>query len=242
MGGVFMKTKTTISYVILKYDKKTDSIYTKTSNNQKNLYKIPSFNYEPGENDDLSDMKEFLENQFLNFKTIVDDSHIFIPSVNVVMDQDTQIFNYLAVVFESDKNVFASMNYETWHQLRYDKALQVWDLPWDSGLTDPVNFDLDDVSTLDYVTNTNLQNDEFDFCNLMRFVAEETKIFPILGLLSGEQFTLKEIIHYQTLLGIDNTLMTSDAAFEMRYAKSVKPVSDNKLSHSYQIKSNFLQK
>lgn len=237
-----MKTKTSISYVILKYDKKTDSIFTKTSNNPENHYKIPIFKFEPGEDDDLSDIKEYLENQFLNFKTIVDDDHIFIPTVNVALAGDTLVYNYLAVVFESDKNVFASMNYETWHQLRYDKSLQVWDMPWDSGLTDPFNLDLEDVSTLDYVANPNLKDDRINFCNLMRFVAEETKIFPILGLLSGDKFTLNEIIHYQTILGIDNTLMTSDAAFETRYAKSIKPVSDSKVATTYQIKSNYLQK
>lgn len=237
-----MKSRTTISYVILKYDQKTDRIFTKTANNDRDIYQMPRFDYEPDEEYSISDMKEFLENQLLNFNTFVDDDHIFIPSVNVTTDNDTKIYNYLAIVFESDKNVFSSMNYESWHGIQYNKMKQIWHLPWESGLTDPIDFDLRDVSTLDYIANPNLKDDRINFCNAMRFVSEQTKIFPILGLLSGSQFTLGQLMHYHDVLGIEGAVMSDDAAFETRYANSVKAVADNKVATFYRIKSEFLQK
>jgi len=252
MGGVLMKSKTTISYVILKYDEETNSIFTKTSNNDKNTYREPSFGYEPNEkfgvidndlpNEDysLDDMKSFVVEELSDFKTNIDEAHIFLPFVTATTVDKRRVYNYTAVILESDKNEFSSMNYESWHRVKYNSEKKVWSLAWESGLTDPVDFIIHDVASENYAINPNGKDDQIDFCNVMHFVAEQTKDFPILGLLSGSKFTLNQVLRYQELLGIDGEKVKTATAFENQYSGAIQVLKDDHASTMYKIKSEYL--
>jgi len=249
-----MNSKTTISYVILKYDAETNSIFTKTSNNDKNVYKEPFFVYEPNEkfgvtenempteNYGLADMKSFLIEELSDFHTNIDEQHIFIPFVTATTVNKKRIYNYTAVILEADKDEFSSMNYESWHRVRYNKDKHVWSLAWESGLTDPVDFIIHDAAVSQYAINPKGRSDEIDFCNIMHFVAEQTKDFPILGLLSGTRFTLNQVQRYQELLGIDGETVKSATTFENQYSGAIQVLKDGHASTSYRIKGEFLQK
>lgn len=236
-----MKTSTKISYVILKYDGQTDNIYTKTSNNENHVYEIPAFDYVQRQDSKLADIKTYILEKVIDFNTFIDENHIFVPFVKVTFTKNIRIFNYIAVIFESNQDIFSSQNYESWHRIQYDHENQVWNLNWDSGLTDPVDFKIDNRSLIDYVANPS-DEDTLTFNNVMHFVTEQTNSFPILGLLSGNKFTMKQVLHYQDLLGIETLKAGNSATFESQYSDSIQAVDDNRLTTSYKIKKDYLKK
>jgi len=241
MGGVLMKTKTKISYVILKYDDQTDNVFTKTLNNENHVYEGPSFDLAQNKSVDLSDIKENIIEKAVDYHTYIDENHIFIPFINVTFENEIAVYNYIAVVFESNKNTFSSMNYESWHRVKFDHRNHAWRLAWGSGLTDPVDFNFKDVSDENYAANPE-GSPEIDFSNVMRFVAQETQKFPILGLMSGEKFTMKQVLHYQDLLGIEALKAGDNATFENQYSDSIQTIKDDRITTFYKIKSEYLQK
>ncbi|MFH5811780.1 hypothetical protein [Companilactobacillus sp. FL22-1] len=236
-----MKTSTKISYVILKYDDQTDNIYTKTSNNEHHVYEIPAFNFIQKRDAKLSDIKTYLLEKIVDFDTFIDANHIFIPFVKVSFSKDSIIYNYVAVIFESTQDAFSSLNYESWHRVKYDRQLKFWELNWGSGLTDPTDFKFPDVSVNDFVANPK-NSDEITFNNVMHFIFNQTDDFPILGLMSGNQFTMKQVFHYQDLLGMETLKAGNNATFESQYSRSIQIIDDNRLTTSYKIKNSFLQK
>jgi len=237
-----MKTKTTISYIILKYDKVTDNIFTKTTNNTQGIYKKPFFEYKSESGHSLSVMRDFITTRLLDFNTFVNDDHIFIPFVGTTTVGDTRIYNYLAIVFEADDTHFSSANYESWHKVKYNKEKNVWSLAWESGLSEPVNYLIQGSKDDHYLANPNMKSETIDFANAMQYVIEQTKEFPILGLLSGKEFTLKEVLHYQDLLGIEALKAGNDATFETQYENSIQVINNGTVQTSYKIKNQYLQK
>lgn len=236
-----MKTKTKISYVILKYDDQTDNVFTKTANNGNHVYEVPAFDYVQKEDSTFDDIKNYLVDKMIDFNTTIDENHVFIPFLKVISENNIKTFNYIAVIFESNQNVFSSMNYESWHRVKYDRKTLSWNLPWGSGLNDPIDFKFRDEAINDYQANPKAV-DEITFSNVMRFVGEETRDFPILGLMSGQQFTMKQVLHYQDLLGIDALKAGNNATFESQYSDSIQTISDNRITTSYKIKNEYLQK
>ncbi|KRN99207.1 hypothetical protein [Companilactobacillus kimchiensis] len=236
-----MKTKTKISYVILKYDDQTDNIFTKTLNNENHVYEVPSFQYVQKRDADFDDVRTYILEKVIDFNTYIDENHIFIPFVNVTFEKGTVVYDYVAVIFESNQNTFSSMNYEAWHRVKYNRQTLTWDLPWGSGLNDPVDFKFRNTAISQYRANPK-NNNEVTFSNVMRFVTEQINDFPILGLMSGNQFTMKQVLHYQDLLGIDVLKAGNNATFENQYSNSIRTIEDDHMTTSYQIKSEYLQK
>lgn len=236
-----MKSKTTISYVILKYDDQTDNIYTKTTNNESHVYEIPTSDYVQKRDSTFEDIKDYVKEKMLDFDTPIDEKHIFIPFINVFSENNTQIYNYVVVILESTKDSFASMNFESWYRIKFDQAKQIWNLTWDSGLTNPIDFEFKNSAVADYAVNVK-NNPEINFSNVMYFVSEQTKDFPILGLMSGDKFTMKQVFHYQDLLGIEALKAGDNATFENQYADSIQAVEDNRITTSYKIKNEYLKK
>ncbi|MFC6175700.1 hypothetical protein ACFQAV_02570 [Companilactobacillus huachuanensis] len=236
-----MKTRTKISYVILKYDDQTDNIYTKTSNNENHVYEIPAFDYVQKRDAKFHDVKTYILEKVIDFQTFVDENHIFIPLINVTFENNVRVYNYVAVIFESTKDIFSSLNYESWHQVRYDHDDKTWNLKWGNGLTDPVDFKFENSALSEYVPNPR-ENDKLTFSNVMHFVTEQTNDFPILGLLSGNKFTMKQVFHYQDLLGIETLKAGNNQTFENQYADSIQAIEDDHLTTSYKIKNDYLKK
>ena len=116
-----MKTRTKISYVILKYDDQTDNIYTKTSNNENHVYEIPTVEYVQKRDAKFSNVKTYVIDKMIDFQTVIDENHIFIPLINVTFESGVRVYDYVAVIFESVKDGFSSMNYESWYQVKYDR-------------------------------------------------------------------------------------------------------------------------
>ncbi len=241
MGGVLMKTRTKISYIILKYDDQTDNIYTKTSNNENHAYEVPAFDYVQKRESTLVDAKNYIIEKFVDFNTFIDENHVFIPFIDVTFENDIKVFTYVAVIFESNQDMFSSLNYESWHRVKYDHHKQYWNLTWGNGLTDPVDFKFANDAITDYTANPR-DRDELTFNNVMHFVTEQTNDFPILGLMSGNKFTMKQVFHYQDLLGIETLKAGNNATFENQYSDSIQPIVDDRLTTSYKIKSNYLKK
>ncbi|ALB28355.1 hypothetical protein [Companilactobacillus heilongjiangensis] len=236
-----MKTRTKISYVILKYDDQTDNIYTKTSNNENHVYEIPAFDYVQKRDANFNDAKTYILEKVIDFQTFVDENHIFIPFINVTFENGIRVYDYVAVIFESMKDTFSSMNYESWHRVKYDSDTKVWNLAWESGLTDPVDFKFTNSALTGYVANPK-GDDKLTFNNVMHFVAEQTNDFPILGLLSGNKFTMKQVFHYQDLLGLETLKAGDNRTFENQYADSIQTIDDDNLTTSYKIKNDYLKK
>lgn len=236
-----MKSKTKISYVILKYDDQTDNIYTKTLNNGNHVYEIPTSEYVQKRDSTFADIKNYVKEKLLDFDTAIDENHIFIPFINVFSENGTQIYNYIAVVFESAKDGFSSMNFESWYRIKFNQEKQIWNLSWDSGLSDPIDFEFENPAVADYAINTK-NNPEINFSNVMHFISEQTKDFPILGLMSGNKFTMKQVFHYQDLLGIEALKAGDNATFESQYSDSIQPIKDNQIATSYKIKNEYLKK
>lgn len=230
-----MKSK--ISYVILKYDAKADAIFTKSSNNSKHAYKMPTFEYDQTINSVYDDVKKAVHENLFKLDTFVDENHIFLPFVNVIPNK--QSCNYVAVVFETTKDYFSSMNYESWSQVKYDHIHHAWDLSWDNGLSDPADYMLEDAISSEYVANPK-DEDEINFSNVMHFIDEKTREFPILGLMAGDEFTMGEVFHYQDLLGIEALKAGNNATFENQYSDSIQAIKDNRLTTSYKIKKEYL--
>lgn len=241
MGGVLMKTRTKISYVILKYDDQTDNIFTKTTNNDNHFFELPTFEYVQKRDSNLLDVKQYVLSKVVDFNTFIDSKHIFVPFVSMTINGDERTYNYTAIIFESNKNAFSSMNYETWHRVKYDKRTHMWELPWGSGLSDRVDFKIRDISENNYAPNPE-NNPKITFSNVMHFVDTETSKFPILGLMSGEKFTMKQVLHYQELLGMDTLEAGNNETFENQYSDSIQAINDNRITTSYIIKNEYLQK
>lgn len=236
-----MKSKTKISYVILKYDDQTDNIYTKTLNNGNHVYEIPTSEYVQKRDSTFADIKNYVKEKLLDFDTAIDENHIFIPFINVFSENGTQIYNYIAVVFESAKDGFSSMNFESWYRIKFNQEKQIWNLSWDSGLSEPIDFEFENPAVADYAINTK-NNPEINFSNVMYFISEQTKDFPILGLMSGNKFTMKQVFHYQDLLGIEALKAGDNATFESQYSDSIQAIKDNRITTSYKIKNEYLKK
>lgn len=241
MGGVLMKTTTKISYVVLKYDDQTDNVYTKTLNNANHAYELPKSTFVQKEDSTLADIRKYVISKMIDFNVKIDEKHLFFPFINVYTENHERVFNYVALIFESNKNTFSSMNYESWHRVKYDHDTKSWNLVWGSGLSDPVDFKFKDTALNEYAANPK-HSDEMEFSNIMQFVTRETEDFPILGLLSGNQFTMKQVLHYQDLLGMDALKPGNDATFENRYSNSIQQVKDNRVTTSYEIKNDYLKK
>ncbi|GAB5057162.1 hypothetical protein COSHB9_15500 [Companilactobacillus alimentarius] len=237
-----MENRTTVSYVILKYDKKSDGIYTKTVNDNNGKFKIPNFKFSSSNNMTTNDLKmEIME--YLRFVDAgIDIDHLFIPFVNLSISRDLKTYNYSAIVFESDRDVFATVNNESWRLVQYDKVSQTWILPWQRGMNQTADIKISNSSSINYVANPNLQDDRIDFCNTMHFIIRKMQEFPILGLLSGMEFTRNEVLHYQKLLGLENADIKTSSAFESKYSDSIQAISDNNFDKIYKIKDKYLQK
>lgn len=236
-----MKTRTKISYVILKYDDQTDNIYTKTSNNENHVYEIPTVEYVQKRDAKFSNVKTYVIDKMIDFQTVIDENHIFIPLINVTFESGVRVYDYVAVIFESVKDGFSSMNYESWYQVKYDRDTRMWNLAWENGLTDSVDFKFTNSALTEYVANPK-GNDKLTFNNVMHFVTEQTNDFPILGLLSGDKFTMKQVFHYQDLLGFETLKAGDNRTFENQYADSIQTIEDDKLTTSYKIKNDYLKK
>ena len=91
-----MKSRTRISYVVLKYDDETDSIYTKLLANDSRIYEVPSINYRQKDDATFQDLKSYLLEKLIDVDTIVDENHIFIPYVQVSFEKEYIIYNYIA--------------------------------------------------------------------------------------------------------------------------------------------------
>ena len=240
MRGVLMKTNTRISYVILKYDDQTDRVFTKTQNNGTQVYEAPGFDFVQKSDSTFADIKEYVLNKMIDFDTKINENHVFIPLVNVTIENGMTFYNYTAIIFESNQTTFSSMNFESWHRVKYNRARQTWNLTWGSGLTDPVDYIFKNVAINDYAPDPK-DSDEVLFSNVMHFIAEQTKEFPILGLMSGEKFTMKQVLHYQDLLGIEALKAGNNATFENQYSDSIQPINDNRITTSYKIKPDYLK-
>lgn len=240
-GGVLMKSKTKISYVILKYDDQTDNIYTKTLNNGNHVYEIPNSEYVQKADSTLSDIKKYIIGKLIDFNTTIDENHLFIPFVNVTVDKGIRIYNYVALILESNQNTFSSMNFESWHRVKLNQRERVWNLAWGSGLTDSVDFKFKNTAIMDYAANPK-DSHEITFSNVMHFIDEQTNDFPILGLLSGNKFTMKQVFHYQDLLGVEALKAGDNATFENQYSDSIQAIKDNRITTSYKIKNDYLKK
>ncbi|WP_338216951.1 hypothetical protein [Companilactobacillus muriivasis] len=236
-----MKTRTKISYVILKYDDQTDNIYTKTSNNENHVYEIPTVEYNPKQDAGFEDVKTYLANGGLTSTTYFDENNIFVPIVNVTYEVGVCFYDYVAIIFESAQKGFEGMNYESWYRIKYDRDTQTWNLLWNSGLTDPIDYIFKNTSLTEYVPNPK-GRDKLTFNNVMHFVTEQTNDFPILGLLSGDKFTMKQVFHYQDLLGFETLKAGDNRTFENQYADSIQTVEDDKHTTSYKIKNEYLKK
>jgi len=236
-----MKSKTKISYVILKYDDQTDNVYTKTVNNENHVYELPSVNYVQRRDSAFSAVKNYVIAKAVDFNTLIDENHVFIPFLNVTIENEYKVYNYIAVIFESNQNTFSSLSSESWHRVKYDRKTLTWNLPWGSGLSEPIDFKFKDPAFSEYRANPN-DNDEINFANVMRFVTEETKDFPILGLMSGDKFTMKQVLHYQDLLGVDALKAGNNATFESQYSNSIQTIEDDRITTSYKIKTEYLKK
>lgn len=230
-----MENRTVISYVLLKYDKRTDGIYTKATNN--GTFEIPSFEFDPAENETSTDLKMHIIERLKMLDAGIDIDHLFIPFTNLSVSSDYKIYNYLVLVFESDHDVFATMEDESWYRVKYDLESKVWDLSWQSGMEHVSDFQIKDRALNQYAVN-NSMTDEIDFCNIMHFVPQETQQFPILGLMSGTEFTQKEVLHYQKLLGFKNNGLKTALAFESKYSDAIRAIDET----SYKIKNKYLQK
>lgn len=241
MGGILMKSKTRISYVILKYDDQTDNVYTKTLNNENHVYELPSVNYVQRRDEKFSAIRNYVIAKAVDFNTLIDENHVFIPFLNVTIENGNKYYNYIAVIFESNQNTFSSLSSQSWHRVKYDRKTLTWNLPWGSGLSEPVDFRFKDSAVSEYCANP-ANSDEIDFSNVMRFVTEETRDFPILGLLSGNQFTMKQVLHYQDLLGVDALKAGNNATFESQYSNSIQTIEDDRITTSYKIKNEYLKK
>jgi len=241
MGGILMKSKTRISYVILKYDDQTDNVYTKTLNNENHFYELPSVNYVQRRDEKFSAIRNYVIAKAVDFNTLIDENHVFIPFLNVTIENGNKYYNYIAVIFESNQNTFSSLSSQSWHRVKYDRKTLTWNLPWGSGLSEPVDFRFKDSAVSEYCANP-ANSDEIDFSNVMRFVTEETRDFPILGLLSGNQFTMKQVLHYQDLLGVDALKAGNNATFESQYSNSIQTIEDDRITTSYKIKNEYLKK
>jgi len=236
-----MKSKTRISYVILKYDDQTDNIYTKTLNNANNVYELPNVNYVQRRDEKFSAIRNYVIAKAVDFNTLIDENHVFIPFLNVTIENGNKVYNYIAVIFESNQNTFSSLSSQSWHRVKYDRKTLTWNLPWGNGLSESVDFRFKDSAVSEYCANPT-NSDEIDFSNVMRFVTEETRDFPILGLLSGNQFTMKQVLHYQDLLGVDALKAGNNATFESQYSNSIQTIEDDRITTSYKIKNEYLKK
>ena len=230
-----MENRTVISYVLLKYDKRTDGIYTKATNDT--IFEIPGFEINPDENETSTELKMHIIERLKMLDPGIDIDHLFIPFTSLSVSQDYKIYNYQVLVFESDQDVFATMEDESWYRVKYDQSNKAWDLTWQSGMEHVGDFQIKDTSFNEYVAN-NSMNDQIDFCNIMHFVAQETQQFPILGLMSGTEFTQKEVLHYQKLLGFNNNSLKTALAFESKYSDAIKAIDET----SYKIKNKYLQR
>lgn len=241
MRGVLMKTRTKLSYVILKYDDQTDSIFTKTANNENHVYEVPSIDFKQKETDNLDDIKEFILENVTDFNPYINEKHVFIPFINVKIENGIKDINYVAVIFESNQTAFSSMNYESWHRVKFNQKNQVWKLAWGSGLTDPVDFKFKNRVTNQFEINPS-DNDEINFNNIMYFVTEQMNDFPILGLMSGDKFTMRQVQHYQDILQIDTLKAASNKTFKNQYSDSIQEIDDNRITTSYKFKNEYLKK
>jgi len=189
----------------------------------------------------FSNVKTYVIDKMIDFQTVIDENHIFIPLINVTFESGVRVYDYVAVIFESVKDGFSSMNYESWYQVKYDRDTRMWDLAWENGLTDSVDFKFTNSALTEYVANPK-GNDKLTFNNVMHFVTEQTNDFPILGLLSGNKFTMKQVFHYQDLLGFETLKAGDNRTFENQYADSIQTIEDDKLTTSYKIKNDYLKK
>lgn len=236
-----MKTRTKISYIILKYDDQTDNIFTKTLNNENHVYEVPNYDYVQKRDGNLTDVKDYILEKAIDINDNIDENHIFIPFLNVSYTKRMTTYNYVAVIFESNKTIFSSMNYESWHRIKYNRDAHQWLLTWDGGLSDPVDFKFPNPVVSDYVSNFG-DEDEINFANVMHFVSQKTQEFPILGLMSGDQFTMKQVFHYQDLLGIETLKAGDNSTFENQYSDSIQAIQDDRMTTSYKIKNEYLKK
>lgn len=241
MGGVLMKSRTRISYVVLKYDDETDSIYTKLLANDSRIYEVPSINYRQKDDATFQDLKSYLLEKLIDVDTIVDENHIFIPYVQVSFEKEYIIYNYIALVLESKYDFFTNLTTEAWNRVEYDRENSTWQLPYERGIHEHISYRIKDYSLEDYHLDYD-GNDDTIFTNVMHFISETTKEFPILGLMAGNKFTMKQVLHYQDLLGMDALKAGNNATFESQYANSIQTIQDNHLTTSYKIKNEFLQK
>lgn len=230
-----MENRMVISYVLLKYDKGTDGIYTKVTNN--GTFEIPSFEFDPDENETSTVLKMHIIERLKMLDEGIDIDHLFIPFTNLSVSSDYKIYNYVVLVFEADQDVFATMEDESWYRVKYDHSDKSWNLSWHSGMERGNNFEIKDKSLNGYAANHSM-NDKIDFCNIMHFVAQETQRFPILGLMSGTDFTQKQVLHYQNLLGFRNNSLKTALAFESKYSDAIRAIDDT----SYKIKNKYLQR
>lgn len=237
-----MENRTTISYVILKYDKRTDAIYTKGVNNDQGKFVIPNLELDPTRNTTSTQLKMHIIERLKVVDANIDIDHLFIPFTNVSFSRDTKLYNYSVIIFESDNDVFATNENESWYKLSYDNMNFMWNLTWYSGMQRGDDLLMANPAIYGYVANPDLQDGRRDFCNIMRFVANETQSFPILGLLSENGFTKNEVLHYQKLLGFSNSNLKTTSAFEHKYSDSIKVINDDKVKPSYKIRNKYLQK
>ncbi|WP_334331635.1 MULTISPECIES: hypothetical protein [unclassified Companilactobacillus] len=237
-----MENRTTISYVILKYDKRTDAIYTKGVNNDLGNFVIPTLELDSARNTTSTELKMHIIERLKVVDANIDIDHLFIPFTNVSFSRDTKFYNYSVIIFESDKDVFATSENESWYKLNYDNQNFIWNFTWYSGMQRSDDLLLANPAVYGYVANPDLKDDRRDFCNIMRFVAIETQTFPILGLLSGNGFTKNEVLHYQRLLGFSGSDLKTRSAFERKYSDSIKIIDNDKVKPSYKIKNKYLQK
>jgi hypothetical protein len=239
-GGVLMKTKTKVSYVVLKYDDQTDGIYMNSSSKITPGFGLPEYEYH-SPNNSLADIADDLAQQ-LNFPYYkIDVSHVFVPFLTVYNENKTKIYHYVAVVFESTRDEFSSRRDESWHRVKLDQKTQKWSLPFGNGLIDSNDYQFKNYAKTDYAANPEL-NPEITFSNVMRYVEQETLDFPILGLLSGDKFTMRQVLHYQDLLGIETLKAGNNMTFEHQYSQSIQTIQDDRMTTSYRIKKEYLQK
>ncbi|PMD68334.1 hypothetical protein [Companilactobacillus nuruki] len=236
-----MKTKIKISYVILKYDDQTDNIFTKVTNNENHLYELPTFDYVQKQDGNLNDVKRYILEKMIDFDVYLNERDIFIPFVNISFENQIIIYDYVAIVFESNKTALSAMSYESWYRINFNHKRQVWNLEWGSGVTDPIDMKLNNSAFTNFRVNSG-DNDGINFDNVMYFITEQTRDFPILGLLSGDFFTMKQVQHYQDLLGIDALKAGSNETFERQYADSIQVIKDDHLTTAYKFKKEYLKK
>ena len=237
-GGKLMKTKTKVSYVILKYDDSTDGIYMK-SDEKSSQFRLPEYDYDH-RNSSLSAIVADLSQQLFPY-FIIDTSHIFVPFLTVYNEKKIKVYHYIAVVFQSNETDFGAVQDESWHRVKLDQKTQQWSLPLNNGLIDSPDYKFKNYAAVDYAANPKLKP-EITFSNVLHYIEQETHDFPILGLLSGEKFTMKQVLHYQDLLGIETLKAGNNMTFEHQYSQSIQMIQNNQIATSYRIKKEYLQK